>query len=111
MTTTGQWPHGGEEVTALIGRLVPDPSGQVPEDLGDLLPQDSSDVMVQVSLRMKTSTYEQMKAIAAERGLAPSTQLREWAEAQVAAHLSGDDGGTLPFKPMLEFMLSHRLAS
>lgn len=74
-------------------------------------PDSADEVKVPVSVRMKTSTFEQLKVIAAQRGIAPSTQLREWAEAQVAAHLSGDDGGTLPFKPLLEYLLTHRIAS
>lgn len=66
--------------------------------------------MVARAVHLKMSSLERLTVIAAERGITPSAQLAEWAEAQIAAHTRGDDGGVVLLKPLLEFIRAHRIA-
>lgn len=103
--------YGPPDYEGFLGEgLTFPPGAELPDDIPPF-PESEDDVKVPVSVRMSTSAYEELKVIAAQHGMAPSTLAREWVEAQIAAHRSGEMAGVIPLQPLLEFIRIHRLAS
>lgn len=54
-----------------------------------LFSEREPEVLVSRSLRVSVATYDQVRSIAAKRGLSPSALMREWIEDGVAAAQDG----------------------
>lgn len=68
----------------------------------------TSDPMVVVSLRLPKHTMDEVRAIASERSVPPTTLIREWIEDQLGA--TGEPAGVVPVKDLIGFVRRHTVA-
>ncbi len=75
---------------------------------GGRVVEPSPDPMVVVSLRLPKRTMDEVRAIASERSVRPTTLLREWIEDQLGA--AREPGGVVPVKDLIGFVRRHTVS-